>query len=248
MNMTSRNRLARRSRVDHFGASVAGPAHRALRRPNEDQWFGASGAFGSLVVVSDGLGSKSQARHGAKKACIATLRAVRAWHKAGMCSIDDLVGRIEPFWLEEIAPFDRGDCAATCLLALAHVGGCAYLAALGDGMVAVRVQGVIERVEHPRGSGFSNETQSLGSGGVWATRCFECSEIDIAVLASDGVSDDLRSDRLADFIAWLNDEFAHLQPVTRWRSLRRELTHWPTPRHLDDKTIAVLAWPSKEAV
>jgi hypothetical protein len=25
------------------------------------------------------------------------------------------------------------------------------------------------------------------------------------------------------------------------------LTHWPTPRHLDDKTIAVLAWPSKEA-
>lgn len=145
--MTSRNRLARRSGVDLFGASVAGPAHRALRRPNEDQWFGASGPFGSLVVVSDGLGSKSQARHGAKKACIATLRAVRAWHKAGTCSIDDLVGRIEPLWLEEIAPFDRADCAATCLLALAHVGGWAYLAALGDGMVAVRVQGVIERVD-----------------------------------------------------------------------------------------------------
>lgn len=245
--MTSRNQLVRSSRVDFFGASVAGPAHRALRRPNEDQWLGAAGAFGSLVVVSDGLGSKSQARHGARKACVATLRAVRDWHKAGTRSLDDLVGRIEPLWLAEIEPFHRSDCAATCLLALAHVGGSAYFAAIGDGMLAVRMRGVIERVEHPRGSSFSNETQSLGSGGVWATRCFERSEIDMAVLASDGVSDDLRPDRLADFVAWLNDEFAHLQPLARWRSLRRELAQWPTPRHLDDKTIAVLVWPTKEA-
>ena len=242
--MTSKGYMARRLRVDYFGASVAGPAHRALRKPNEDQWLGASGAFGSLVVVSDGLGSKDRARHGARKACVATLRAVREWHKNGTGSLDDLVGRIEPLWLEEIAPFDRSDCAATCLLALAHHDGRAYVAALGDGMAAVRTCGAIERVEHPRASGFSNETQSLGSGGVWAKRCFECSEIDIAVLASDGVSDDLRPDRLADFVAWLKDEIAAFSPVARWRSLRRELNEWPTPRHLDDKTIAVLAWPN----
>ena len=242
--MTSDGHMARRSRVDYFGASVAGPAHKALRKPNEDQWLGASGGFGSLVVVSDGLGSKDRARHGARKACIATLRAVRAWHKGGTGSLDDLVGRIEPLWLEEIAPFDRSDCAATCLLALAHHDGRTYVAALGDGMAAVRRRGAIERVEHPRASGFSNETQSLGSGGVWSKRCFECSEIDIAVLASDGVSDDLRPDRLADFVAWLKDEIAILQPVARWRALRRELNEWPTPRHLDDKTIAVLAWPN----
>jgi len=237
----------RNGRVDHFGASVAGPAHRALRRPNEDQWLGVSGAFGSLVVVSDGLGSKSQARHGAKKACVATLRAVREWHKDGTHSLDDLVGRIEPLWLEEIAPFDRSDCAATCLFALAHVGGGAYFAALGDGMVAVRMRGLIERVEHTRGSTFSNETQSLGSGGVWAMCCHKHSEIEMAVLASDGVSDDLRPDRLDDFVLWLKDKFTHLPPLARWRSLRRELAQWPTPRHLDDKTIAVLVWPGKEA-
>lgn len=240
--------MARRSYVDYFGASVAGPAHRALRKPNEDQWLGASGAFGSLVVVSDGLGSKERARHGATKACIATLRAVRGWHKAGTCSFDDLVSRIEPLWLEEIAPFDRLDCAATCLLALAHHDGRTYVAALGDGMAAVRRRGAIERVERPRASDFSNETQSLGSGGVWAKRCFECAEIDIAVLASDGVSDDLRPERLADFVAWLKDEIATLQPVPRWRSLRRELSEWPTPRHLDDKTIAVLSWPNGATV
>jgi serine/threonine protein phosphatase PrpC len=246
--MTSRGPTALRGRVDHFGASVTGPAHRALRRPNEDQWLGASGAFGSLVVVSDGVGSKIHARHGARKVCVATLRAVRAWHKGGTRSIDDLIGRIEPLWLEEIAPLQRSDCAATCLLALAHADGMAYVAALGDGMAAVRTRGVVERVEHPRGSGFSNETQVLGGGGVWAKRCFESSKVDMVVLASDGVSDDLRPDRLSDFVAWLKDEFASLQPVTRYRALRRELTEWPTPRHLDDKTIAVLVWPRRAAV
>jgi serine/threonine protein phosphatase PrpC len=171
------------------------------------------------------------------------LRAVRAWHKDGNGSFDDLVARIELLWLEEIIPFDRSDCAATCLLALAHRDGRTFVAALGDGMAAVRTHGAIERVEHPRASGFSNETQSLGSGGVWAKRCFERTEVDIAVLASDGVSDDIRPDRLADFVAWLKEEIATLQPVNRWRSLQRELNEWPTPRHLDDKTIAVLTWP-----
>ena len=48
-------------------------------------------------------------------------------------------------------------------------------------------------------------------------------------------------------IAWLKDEIAVLQPVARWRSLQRELTGWPTPRHLDDKTIAVLVCRSEGA-
>lgn len=241
--MTSNECMARCSHVDYFGASVSGPAHRALRKPNEDQWLGVSGTFGTLIVVSDGLGSRCRARHGARKACIATLRAVRAWHKDGNGSCDDLVDRIEPLWLEEIAPFDRSDCAATCLLALAHRDGRTFVAALGDGMAAVRTHGAIERVEHSRASGFSNETQSLGNGGVWAKRCFERAEVDIAVLASDGVSDDIRPDRLADFIDWLKKEVATLRPMNRWHSLRRELNEWPTPRHLDDKTIAVLTWP-----
>lgn len=241
--MISNERMARWRRVDYFGASVSGPAHRALRKPNEDQWLGASGAFGSLIVVSDGLGSRCRARHGARKACVATLRAVNAWHKDGIGSFDNFVARIEPLWLEEISPFDRSDCAATCLLALAHRDGRTFVAALGDGMAAVRTHGAVERVEHPRASGFSNETQSLGSGGVWAKRSFERAEVDIAVLASDGVSDDIRPDRLADFVAWLKEDIATLQPKNRWRSLQRELNEWPTPRHLDDKTIAVLTWP-----
>jgi hypothetical protein len=129
--------MAIQKRVDYFGASVAGPAHRVARKLNEDRWLGASGSFGSLIVVSDGLGSKPQARRGAQAACTATLRAVRSWFSEGGGSFEQLLPRIEAFWLEEIAPHDRTDCAATCLMALAHRDGGSYVAALGDGMAAL---------------------------------------------------------------------------------------------------------------
>jgi hypothetical protein len=60
------------------------------------------------------------------------------------------------------------------------------------------------------------------------------------VLATDGVSDDLDTSRIGDFIRMLVTEFAPLAPPQRWRELCRELTEWPTPHHLDDKTLAVL--------
>lgn len=234
--------MARHKRVDYFGASVAGPAHRAARQLNEDRWLGASGSFGSLIVVSDGLGSKPQARRGAQGACIATLRAVRSWFSDGEGTVEQLLRRIEAFWLEEIAPYDRTDCAATCLMALAHQNGGAYVAALGDGMAAVRSGRTVERIEFPRGLAFSNETMSLGGSGTWASRRYGVSEVDAIVLASDGVSDDLQSDRIADFVAWLTDDIGPLQPQPRWRQLCHELHNWPTPRHLDDKSLAVLSW------
>jgi serine/threonine protein phosphatase PrpC len=241
--------MAIQKRVDYFGASVAGPAHRVARKLNEDRWLGASGSFGSLIVVSDGLGSKPQARRGAQAACTATLRAVRSWFSEGGGSFEQLLPRIEAFWLEEIAPHDRTDCAATCLMALAHRDGGSYVAALGDGMAAVRSGRAVDRIEFPRGSSaFSNETMSLGGSGTWASRRYGVAEVDAVVLASDGVSDDLRSDRIADFIAWLTDDIAPLQPQPRWRQLCRELHDWPTPRHLDDKTLAVLTWRPAEAV
>lgn len=240
--------MAGHKRVDHFGASVAGPAHRAARKLNEDRWLGASGSFGSLIVVSDGVGSKPQARRGAQGACVATLRAVRSWFSDGGRSVEQLLPRIEAFWLEEIAPHDRTDCAATCLMALAHRDGGTYVAALGDGMAAVRTGRTVERIEFPRGSAYLNETMSLGGSGAWASRRYGVSEVDAVVLASDGVSDDLRSDRIADFVAWLTDDIAPMQPQPRWRQLCRELHNWPTPNHLDDKTLAVLSWPPAGAL
>lgn len=226
---------------DYFGATWVGPRHRAERRPNEDSWLGCRGPFGTLVVVSDGLGSRSEARRGAKVACRAVLRAVRAWHRAGGLSVDDLLERVETLWLAGIAPSTARNCAATCVFALAHGPSQLHVAALGDGMALVRREGAaVEWILGPRAAGFSNETAALGQSSEWIHRSFPLATVDVAVLATDGVADDLLPESIDAFVGWLLGEFAPLAPDRRGRALQRELREWPTPNHTDDKTLVVL--------
>jgi len=60
------------------------------------------------------------------------------------------------------------------------------------------------------------------------------------ILCTDGVADDLLSDKHRDFAEWVEDELVPLPASTRWRSLATELRTWPTPHHIDDKTLAVI--------
>jgi len=231
---------------DYFGASVVGPRHRAESKPNEDSWLGARGAFGTLVVVSDGMGSRREARRGAQMACRAVLDAVRSWHKAGARDLDELLVRIEPVWCSLIAPSTARDCAATCLFALAHAYGQVHVAAIGDGLALLRTKRGLEWIVGPRSGGFANETAALGHSASWTSRSFPRAGGEVVVLATDGVADDLLPERIDGFVQWLMDDFAGMAPSQRWRALQRELKDWPTPHHTDDKTLVVLT--QREAV
>lgn len=227
----------------YFGASVAGPRHCAERKPNEDCWLGAKRAFGTLIVVSDGMGSRSEARRGSRMACRAVLDAVSAWHKESAKTFDDLLSSIEPRWLDLIAPASARDCAATCLFALMHTNGNLYVAGIGDGMALTQHHGSLTWTIGPRTSDFGNETKALGSGASWTRRDLQSPSGNVVVLATDGVADDLVTERIPGFVQWLVEVFAVLQPYPRWRALENELKNWPTPRHTDDKTIAILIQP-----
>lgn len=238
--------MSNRPPDDYFGASVAGPRHRAERKPNEDSWLGVRGAFGTLVVVSDGMGSRPEARRGARMACRAVLSAVRSWHNGGARDLEDLLVSIEPVWCSLIAPSTVHDCAATCLFALAHVRGQVHIAAIGDGLALLRTRRGLEWIVGPRSGGFANETATLGHSTSWTSRSFPRANGEVVVLATDGVADDLLAERIDDFVQWLIDDFAGIAPSQRWRALQRELNDWPTPHHTDDKTVVVLT--QREAV
>ena len=233
--------MSKRLADDYFGASTVGPRHRAEGTPNEDSWLGVRGAFGTLIVVSDGMGSRREARRGAQMACRAVHGAVRAWHRAGGHGLGELLDRIEPLWSSLIAPSTAHDCAATCLFALAHVHGHVHVAAIGDGLALLRTQRGLEWVVGPRADGFANETDALGYAASWTSRSFPREEEAVVVLATDGVADDLIPERVDGFVQWLMDNFAGMAPSRRWRALQQELKHWPTPHHTDDKTVVVLA-------
>ena len=42
--------------LEWFGASVRGRSHIQKSRSNEDAWMGMPGAFGTAIVISDGMG------------------------------------------------------------------------------------------------------------------------------------------------------------------------------------------------
>jgi len=231
-------------RTYSFGASVRGPLHRRAGTPNEDAWLRAEGRFGKLIVVCDGMGSKPNARAGAHAACVAVKEAVTRWAKVDGAPPSLLTHLIEVLWRLRLHPMDPTSAATTCLFALATTKGTWIIGGVGDGIALVRSASDLRVVVGDRIVNFSNETNGLGaSKGPKAWTLIELPPTDnerIAVVATDGVADDLLPERLDGLCDWLISTFEHKKPAERWRGLTDELQNWPTPRHLDDKTIAVL--------
>lgn len=233
------------SLIDTFGASVRGPLHEKEGRPNEDAWLRAEGHFGSLVVVCDGLGSRPQARHGARSACDAVREAAVRWTRVENAPVSYLLHLVEVLWRLRIHPHQPADASTTCLLALARKTGEWIFAGLGDGLILTRTGNEpVETVIADRGEGFGNTTQALGASvGLKSWKVVELPPTTmsrVAVLASDGISDDLMPEKYDDFCSWLCDDVKPLASRNRWITLASELRAWPTPKHLDDKTLAVM--------
>ena len=231
-------------RLTTYGASVPGPLHQRAGTPNEDAWARADSKLGSLVVVCDGLGSKPRAQMGAQAACAAAREAVTRWASVEGAQTSYLAHLIEVLWRLRIHPSDPHDAATTCLLAFARSSGSLVVGGVGDGFAVVRTgRDPVVVLVGDRREGFSNDTTGLGvSTGpkAWRLETFPATaQVRLAVLASDGVADDLIPERLDGFCDWLG-ALEPLAPVARWRRLAAELQAWPTPKHLDDKTIAVL--------
>lgn len=227
-----------------FGASVRGPLHRIEGRPNEDAWLHARGSFGLLAVVCDGLGSRPNARAGARAACAAVKEAVSRWSRADGAPLSYLSHLVEVLWRLRLHPTLPDSAATTCLLALASINGRCIVGGVGDGLALVRTGAELRVIVGDRGNDFANETMGLGvSTGPRAWKLAEFLPTDterVAVLATDGVADDLLPERLDGLCDWLIDSFKCLPPRERRNRLAAELRAWPTPGHLDDKTLAVV--------
>lgn len=232
-----------------FGASVRGPTHVAEHTPNQDAWVGRLRRVYALVTVSDGLGSRPQSLTGARAVCWAAGQATAAWAATPQAPTESLIRMMRILWEMRVAPAAPGDCAATCLLALWLATGRLLVVGLGDGLALVRrSDGGVEALKRSPDE-FSNRTLSLGQPHQLAD--WRVVEVDpappgtIVVLATDGVAEDLRVDRLSEWAHWLIETYGCQPAQERRRLLQRELRQWPTPGHGDDKTVAVLWRPDE---
>lgn len=227
--------------MDMFGATVRGPAHVANGLPNQDAWCQARTGNHCVVVVSDGMGSKPHADVGSRAACRAVVDAVRVWRRHPLAGTEVLLGLVHLLWRARIAPRAQEDCACTCLFAVIAPDGAGVAAQLGDGLLAIDDGSSVSVLSSRGGEGFVNETTGLGLTtrlAAWRTAVLPLGSRSI-VLCTDGISDDLIAEKVPEFVDWLRGEVRTKREPQRRHFLVRSLSEWPTPKHLDDKTIAM---------
>jgi serine/threonine protein phosphatase PrpC len=226
---------------------VCGPAHARAGELNQDAWYARTSQTGTLAVVADGMGSRPAGRLGARAAVAASRDAFRLWSASPSGSGEDLVRLIEVLWRLRLQGTPIGDAATTCLVCALRADGTGVAVQLGDGVLGICATPSAFRAVAPEREGFASTTVALGTPhGLqdWSIASMEPLSPGAAVLlATDGVADDLVPGRRAPFVAWLVHELG--SAAAPQRALRRALTRWPVPRHLDDKTLVVLWEPAR---
>jgi serine/threonine protein phosphatase PrpC len=222
------------------GSSVIGPAHQQDNLPNQDAVMVHGIPGGWCIAVCDGLGSRALSHIGSRKAAQLVRTALRQQKPESMPSSSMHRSQtIQQSWLDEFAE-NSSPYETTCLWAQVCSNGYGKAAQVGDGLLLVKADGVLQIVTPPR-DGFGNQTQTLAQAkaGDWITTEFQFSRPgDGVLLMTDGISDDLIPDQLEGFFdaVYLQLKCSNKRRCKRW--LTKELEDWSTPKHGDDKSIA----------
>lgn len=227
-----------------IASSVRGPAHTRDGRPCQDAWLAVPGENACLAVVADGMGSRPNAREGARAATRAARDAWRVWSRSPVGVAEDLIRLVEVTWRLRLGSIPVESAATTCLLYAEDRHGRAAMAQLGDGLL-LRKNGDGVIVVHPSRSGGLGRTDALGTPHRLSDWSFTMGAAlaagEAVLLATDGVSEDLEPARLAGLAAWVIDDLGGRAHPNR--ALASELRNWPVPHHQDDKTLLVMWKP-----
>jgi serine/threonine protein phosphatase PrpC len=225
-----------------WGYSVIGPWHRKNGISNQDFYLKRRYSWGTVVVVSDGLGSKPRSDVGAKAACQAVIDAAKVYKENKNADFSCIARLIHACWLLRISPFLPDDCSATCLFAI-QIENEIKLGRLGDGMIIVYGKNDSFSMTEDKEDTFSNITQCLNyefQPEQWELKSVHSDDIEAVLLCTDGISDDLISDYRIDFAREIYKIYSGMNYTKRRKDVLKWLNNWPVPGHLDDKTIACL--------
>jgi len=237
-----RQKMMKSSNIDNYNvfcSSVIGPANRERGYEKQDAVMLRRVRSGWLAVVCDGLGSRKKSAWGARQACRAVKSAIEnitLWFdEQEFCEL------VQQFWLNYIKPEKATDASTTCIVAYIDDFGCFNIAQLGDGLVLCKSDGELHVVTPERQS-FSDQTCAMSNELSVENWSFYEGEIkragDGIVLMTDGVSEDIDSQRFVDFFTTLYEDTYKLKRRTMSRNITQQLHDWPTQGHSDDKSLA----------
>jgi len=222
-----------------YSASVKGPGHMAENMPNQDDVITRQWNNEWMAVVSDGMGSRKHAKAGSMYACQAVQNIIQK------SSFDipsrDLIFLVYKQWLAFLGFIKPDDAATTCLIAWGKNSGETRLFQLGDGLILYEAN-ESGQLSYRKNNQFSNETIGLGISrkfSDWAMKEILINKKNQGLaLMTDGIGDDLIQTNL--FVHYMIRTLRNMKKRQRKRWMINELENWPTPGHIDDKTIAII--------
>lgn len=229
-----------------WSATRRGTSHEKAGIPNQDYCQGIHFSWGDFLVLADGVGSCSESEVGARAACRAAAQAVnmclRLCGKVDFTLILPLLHNLWRVFLKNTPPESS---RTTCLMAFTWQQKL-YIAAIGDGMIAV-CGDTVERtvvLEDAKENSFTNVTDSLGNSfdpSVWRTMVLEMNDWYGVLLCSDGISEDYKPETRPLFAWSVMKHFSSMPSSRRRRELKKILKR-EAPGHQDDKTMIALCW------
>ena len=224
-----------------WGISEIGPLHTKENIPNQDSFMVKKYSWGIVGVVCDGLGSKKYSHIGSK-ALVNTITKA-----AQLFDFEKDIKLFEPLvrslWDINIFPYTPNDTSTTLLFSIVK-NKKVYIGRIGDGAIVVFGKKSILLEEDK--DMFTNYTTPFGRDQKIQWYIFNDSEIDSIVMCSDGISEDLKKDKLLDFFQNYIDNYKTMQSNKRVYEVKQWLKNWPVRGHSDDKTIVALVKENNE--
>ena len=217
------------------GISKTGSYH----EKNQDSFLCKSYKDGFILVVSDGMGSKSLSHYGSKSLCESVYDVISNYSfDIDVISFEDVIYACHEEWKKRLAKFDLSQCYATMLVAVIRKNNI-KAARLGDGFLSVYVDNAVFCLFDEKDSCFVNETDCVRE--VLDKEKLEIRELDYhlfqgVIACTDGIEiGTMQEEELISFTQEFVDEYSNKEVAEVLSEIEIWLEDWPGA---DDKTLA----------
>lgn len=230
--------------LGYFGHSEIGPSHVKNNINNQDAWCIKHFDWGQVIVVSDGVGSKSFSEFGSKAVCQAAIKLAHFWYENMNYQPEVLLNKFHEYWIDALENRNPNQCSCTSLWVI-HCHGLIFMAQLGDGLLSfINPQGEVGfLIDNFNEISFSNQTFALQEKHhekQWNWKLSSAEEFHSFLLMTDGISDDLLQEQKTSFVKGVIEHYSLLGEEQAEEEIKGWLKSWPVPNHQDDKTIACI--------
>ena len=217
------------------GISITGSYHDV----NQDSFISKPYKDGYIMVVSDGVGSKSLSHLGSKCVCESIYDVVSNYaFDFDVISFKDIVYACHEEWKKRLSDYDIKQCYATLLVAVIRENQI-KAARLGDGFLAIYADEKVSCLYDKKENYFANETDCLKE--FLDREKIEIIELEYskfqgAISCTDGIEiGTMQESDLTNFTKEFIDEYSNKDQEEVLTEIESWLKDWPG---IDDKTLA----------